>query len=151
MKVLEIGCGSGAFTTFAARVVGNKGIVYALDIQPDMLYQLENKLSQSKNKDINNIKLLVSSAYNLPFENNSIDLVYMVTVFGEIPDRKKALKEIKRVLKPNGILAITELFLDPDYLLKSTIKKLGEDVEFKLDNITGNFWNYTIRFKSPKG
>jgi ubiquinone/menaquinone biosynthesis C-methylase UbiE len=75
----------------------------------------------------------------------------MVTVFGEIPERKKALKEIKRVLKPNGILAITELFLDPDYLLKSTIKKLGEDVEFKLDNISGNFWNYTIRFKSPKG
>lgn len=150
MKVVEIGCGSGAFTTFVARAVGNKGFVYALDIQPEMLHQLENKLSQPENKDINNINLIESSAYNLPFDNNSIDLVYMVTVFGEIPDRNKALKEIKRVLRSNGLLAISELFLDPDYLLKFSVKKEGEQVGFILDNISGNFWNYTIRFKSLK-
>jgi len=43
IKALEIGCGSGAFTTFVARDVGNDGILYALDIQPKMLKQLENK------------------------------------------------------------------------------------------------------------
>ncbi len=40
MQVLEIGCGSGAFTTFAARAVGEQGKVYALDIEPKMLKQL---------------------------------------------------------------------------------------------------------------
>ncbi len=150
MKVLEIGCGSGAFTTFVAHAVGNKGKVYALDIQPKMLQQLENKLSQPEYKNITNIKMIESSAYDLPFDDNSLDLVLMVTVFGEIPDHNKALKEIKRVLKPSGILAISELFLDPDYLLKSSIKKIGEQVGFKLDNISGSFWNYTIKFKFPK-
>jgi SAM-dependent methyltransferase len=147
MQVLEIGCGSGAITTFVARAVGNKGNVYALDIQPEMLQQLENKLSQPENKDITNIKLIESSAYDLPFDDNSLDLVFMVTVFGEIPDHDKTLKEIKRVLKPGGILAITELFLDPDYLLKSTVTKKGGEAGFILDEISGSFWHYTIRFE----
>lgn len=148
MQVLEVGCGSGAITTFVARAVGNKGNVYALDIQPEMLQQLENKLSQPENKDIINIKLIESSAYDLPFDDNSLDLVFMVTVFGEIPDHNKALQEIKRVLKPGGILAITEMFLDPDYLLKSTVTKKGGKAGFILDEISGSFWDYTIRFKN---
>ena len=113
-------------------------------------YRLENKLSQPENQDITNIKLIESSAYDLPFDDNSLDLVFMVTVFGEIPDHYKALKEIKRVLKPGGILAITELFLDPDYLLKSTVTKKGEEVGFVLEKISGSFWHYTIRFKKNK-
>ncbi|MCK5260675.1 MAG: methyltransferase domain-containing protein [Thermoplasmatales archaeon] len=148
MQVLEVGCGSGAITTFVARAVGNKGNVYALDIQPEMLQQLENKLSQPENKDIINIKLIESSAYDLPFDDNSLDLVFMVTVFGEIPDHNKALQEIKRVLKPGGILAITEMFLDPDYLLKSTVTKKGGKAGLILDEISGSFWDYTIRFKN---
>ncbi len=148
MQVLEIGCGSGALTTFVARAVGNKGNVYALDIQPKMLQQLENKLSQPENRDITNIKLIESSAYDLPFDDNSLDLVFMITVFGEIPDQNKALQEIKRVLKPGGILAITEMFLDPDYLLKSTVTKKGRKAGFILDEISGSFWDYTIRFKN---
>jgi protein-L-isoaspartate O-methyltransferase len=52
MHVLDLGCGSGAFTTFIARAVGEKGRVYALDIQADMLKQLENKLSKPENKEI---------------------------------------------------------------------------------------------------
>ena len=148
MQVLEVGCGSGAITTFVARAVGNKGNVYALDIQPKMLQQLEKKLSQPKNRDITNIKLIESNAYDLPFDDNSLDLVFMITVFGEIPDRNKALQEIKRVLKPGGILAITEMFLDPDYLLKSTVTKKGGKAGFILDEISGSFWDYTIRFKN---
>ena len=52
MQVLDLGCGSGAFTPFIARTVGEGGRVYALDIQADMLKQLERKLSRPENKDI---------------------------------------------------------------------------------------------------
>lgn len=149
MKVLEIGCGSGAFTTFVARALGNGGKVYALDIQPAMLKQLEKKLAKPGNQEIKNIKLIQASAYNLPLENNSLDLVYMITVLQEIPDRQKALAEIKRVLKPEGILAATEFLLDPDYPFISTVVKQGEGAGFVLDKISGNLWNYTVRFKKP--
>ena len=147
MQVLDLGCGSGAFTTFIARAVGEKGKVYALDIQADMLKQLERKLSKPENKDIQNIKLIEGNAYELPFDDGSLDLVYMVTVLQEIPDRNRALQKVKRVLKPGGILAVTELFPDPDYPWKSTTTKLGEEAGFVVDEVSGNFFNYTVRFK----
>lgn len=149
MKVLEVGCGSGAFTTFVARAIGNDGEVFALDIQPEMLKQIEKKLKQPENRDIENIRLIEGDALNLPFEDNSFDLVYTVTVFQEIPDKNRALKEMKRVLKPKGILAITEFLPDPDYPFKSTTAKMGTDTGFILDAIEGSFWNYTARFIKP--
>jgi ubiquinone/menaquinone biosynthesis C-methylase UbiE len=149
MQVLDLGCGSGAFTTFIARAVGEKGKVYALDIQADMLKQLESKLSKPENRDIKNIKLIEGNAYELPFDNRSLDLVNMVTVLQEIPDRNRALQEVKRVLKPGGLFAVTELFPDPDYPWKSTTIKLGEEAGFIVDKVSGNFFNYTVRFKKP--
>ena len=147
MRVLDLGCGSGAFITFVARAVGPKGQVYALDIQPEMLKQLREKLSKPENQDTKNIQLINSSAYNLPFKDNSLNLVYMVTVLQEIPDRKRALREIERVLKSGGILAVTELLPDPDYPLKSTTVKLCQKAGLVLDEVSGNLWNYTARFK----
>jgi len=147
MHVLDLGCGSGAFTPFIARTVGVKGKVYALDVQADMLKQLERKLSKPENRDIRNIKLIEGNAYELPFENNSLDLVNMVTVLQEIPDRDRALQEVRRVLKRGGFLAVTELFPDPDYPWKSTTIKLGEVAGFVVDKVSGNFFNYTVRFK----
>ena len=149
MQVLDLGCGSGAFTTFVARSVDPKGQVYALDIQPKMLEQLRQKLSKPENQDIKNVELIESSAYDLPFENNSLDVVYMVTVLQEIPDKNKALGEIRRVLKSGGILAVTELLPDPDYVFKSATAKLCQKAGFVLDEVSGNFWNYTARFKKP--
>jgi ubiquinone/menaquinone biosynthesis C-methylase UbiE len=149
MKVLDLGCGSGAFTPFIARTVGEKGKVYALDIQADMLKQLENKLSRPENRDIKDIKLIEGNAYELPFEDESLDVVNMVTVLQEIPDRNRALREVKRVLKPGGLFAVTELFPDPDYPWKSTTIKLGSGAGFVVDKVSGNFFNYTVRFKKP--
>jgi len=149
MNGLDLGCGSGAFTPFVARAVGENGMVYALDVQPAMLKQLERKLSKPEYRDISNIKLIEGNAYELPFDDASLDLVYMVTVLQEIPARNRALTEVKRVLKRGGFLAVTELFPDPDYPWKSTTIKLGEAAGFKVDEVSGNFFNYTVRFKKP--
>jgi len=147
MTVLDLGCGSGAFTPFVARAVGERGKVYAVDIQQAMLQQLERKLAKAENQEIRNIELKRASAYDLPFEDGTLDLVYMVAVLQEIPDRGRALREIKRVLKPGGILAVTEILPDPDYPLRSTTVKICQREGFVLDNNLGNLWNYTVRFK----
>ena len=149
MKVLDLGCGSGAFTPFIARTVGERGKVYALDIQTDMLKQLKRKLARPENRDIKNIKIIEGNAYELPFDNGSLDLVNMITVLQEIPDRNRALQEANRVLKPGGLFAVTELFPDPDYPWKATTIKLGEAAGFIVDKVSGNFFNYTVRFKKP--
>jgi ubiquinone/menaquinone biosynthesis C-methylase UbiE len=149
MTVMELGCGSGAYTTYMARAVGEQGKLYAVDIQPAMLRQLERKLARTENQDIRNVELKEASAYELPFADDFFDLVYMVTVLMEIPDKGRALREVKRVLRPGGILAVTEFFPDPDYPFRSTVIKLGRREGFLLDDTLGNFWNYTVRFKKP--
>ena len=149
MTVLELGCGSGAYTTYMARAVGEGGRLYAVDIQQAMLHQLERKLSRGENEDIRNVELKEESAYGLPFAGSSIDLVCMVTVLMEIPDRGRALSEVKRVLRPGGILAVTEFFPDPDYPLRAMVVKIGEREGFIFEESQGSFWNYTVRFIKP--
>jgi len=147
MQVLEVGCGSGGYTTYVAHAVGPEGKVYALDIQPEMLAQLRAKLNRPENIALNNVELINHSAYTLPFPDGTLDLVYMVTVFQEIPDRLRTLHEIWRVLKPGGFLAISELLVDPDYPWLSTTARWGLQAGFVIDRVEGNLWTYTVRFK----
>jgi ubiquinone/menaquinone biosynthesis C-methylase UbiE len=146
MRVLEIGCGSGGYTTYLARAAGPTGKVCALDIQPAMLELLAAKLARPENQDIHNVKCFAESAYALPFEDDTFDRVVLITVLQEIPDRERALVEARRVLKPGGKLAITEFLPDPDYALARTTVKLGTAVGLHLDALLGNLWTYTARF-----
>jgi len=144
MKVLEVGCGSGCYTTFVARAVGE---VYALDIQPEMLEQLRKKLSRPEFSDIQNVHLIEHSAYDLPFEDESFDIVYFITVLQEIPDAIQALREARRVLKQAGIVTVTELLPDPDYVPASITARMGERAGLTFDQSLGNLWTYTVRLK----
>jgi SAM-dependent methyltransferase len=149
MKVLEIGCGSGAYTTYVAEKIGPKGSVYALDTQQKMLDQLENKLKKPRWSGITNINLIKADAYTLPFSDHSFDLVYLITVLPEIPDQGRALSEIKRVLKPGGFISVNEFFPDPDYPLKSTTIKRLKAAGFEIDRTDGFLWTYTVKGKKP--
>jgi len=146
MTVLEVGCGSGAFTVDVARAVGSTGQVHALDVQADMLEQLKLKLARPENNDITNIETHQADAYGLPFEDESLDLIYMVTVLSEIPDQARALAECRRALKPGGILAVSEWLFDPDYSLSRAVVQRGIEAGYALQGIHGNFGHYTVRF-----
>jgi ubiquinone/menaquinone biosynthesis C-methylase UbiE len=151
MTVMDLGCGPGIYSIDVARAVGDKGKVYAVDIQKAMIDRLEKKLKKPENKDVHNITPTVASVYRLPVPDNSVDLVYMITVLAEIPNKQKALKEIRRILRDDGILAVSEFFTDPDYPLRRTTKKWCESTGFKLKKSRGNFFNYTLQFeKSPE-
>jgi ubiquinone/menaquinone biosynthesis C-methylase UbiE len=67
----------------------------------------------------------------------------------EIPDRERALNELRRVLKPRGILSVTEEFLDPDYPLARTTLRRTEEAGFELEERHGNWWIYTLNFRKP--
>jgi len=121
-------------------------LIYGL-ITVALALVLEKKLNLPENQDINNIRTHLASAYELPFDDSSIDLVYLITVLPEIPDQGKALAEIKRVLKTEGILAVSEFFPDPDYPLSKTTAKQGEKAGFVVEGIYGNIWTYTVRFQ----
>jgi len=146
MKVLELGCGSGSCTLDIARVIGEEGRLYAMDIQPLMIQKLMRKLEKEENKKINNIETCVASAYELPFEQDFFDAVFLVDVLQEIPDAARALKEIHRVLKREGVLAISEFVIDTDYPLRKTTRRQCERAGYRLVRSRGNFLSYTLQF-----
>ncbi len=148
MKVLELGPGGGFLTIEAARMVGDGGIVYCLDIQPEMIEILKKKARRLGIDD--KINAAVGDAANLPYLPNSFDLVFMVAVLGEISCQEKALSEIWRVLKEGGILSITELLPDPDYMMLRTVKRLCKSIGFEYVDAKGNFFCYTANFTKKK-
>ena len=143
--VLEVGPGPGAFTVDAARRVGPGGKVFAVDIQPKMIAKLEQRLQAA---EVTNVETRVASAYDLPIEDHTVDRAFLITVLPEIPDPVRALREIRRVLRPGGLLSVTEEFTDPDYPLPRTTIHWAEAAGFRLEERYGNLWVYTLNFRS---
>ncbi len=146
MKILEVGPGSGFFTFELAKYAGPSGHVYAVDIEPKMITLLEKKI---KREEIKNITTKTAPAYEIPLPNNSVNLVFMGGVLGEIPDKQKALREMQRVLKEEGFLAIMECLIDPDYPRRKTVTSWFEDAGFELAGSHGSAFLYALTFK-PK-
>jgi ubiquinone/menaquinone biosynthesis C-methylase UbiE len=144
MQVLEVGPGNGTYTFGAAHQVGPEGLVITVDIEPKIINRLKHRI---ENEGINNIDARVANVYSLPFEDQSFDLIFMITVINEIPDIPKALKEFHRVLKNTGTLVFSELLLDPDYPLASTLIRKTEAEKFRLREKIGNFFYYTLIFE----
>jgi ubiquinone/menaquinone biosynthesis C-methylase UbiE len=141
--VLELGPGPGAFTIDAVRRVGPEGRIIAVDIQPAMIAQVDRRVREA---GLSNVETHVASAYNLPLDDASADRAFLVTVLPEIPDQGRALAELRRVLRPGGVLSITEEFLDPDYPFPSETIRRAEAAGFCLERRFGNWWVYTLNF-----
>ena len=99
---LDYGCGTGSFTIPAARIVGTKGKVYALDC---FLRQLEIVKKKSQREGLNNIET-ISSDCQTGLPDGCVDIVWMCDVLHEVKERRAALEELHRVLKEDGVLAI---------------------------------------------
>jgi ubiquinone/menaquinone biosynthesis C-methylase UbiE len=108
-KVGALGCGPKAYFTFqAARIVGDKGTVYAVDILKDVLSSVE---SHAKTDAFANIKTIWSNletygATNIP--ESSLDLAMLINVLFESTDIASMLKEAVRLIKPDGKILVID-------------------------------------------
>ena len=106
--VLDFGCKVGNYTMPAARIVGEKGKVYALDKDKDSLNQLMQK---AKKKRLRNIKPLhVEGDQHPPLRAGCVDAVLLYDTLhrGYLPEaaqRKRALTRIYKALRPGGLLS----------------------------------------------
>ena len=99
---LDYGCGTGDFTIPAARIVGTKGKVYALDCFPRQLKIVEEK---AKKEGLPNIETILSDK-NTGLPDECLDIIWMCDVFHEIKQKRAMLEELHRVLKRDGTLAV---------------------------------------------
>lgn len=105
-RVLDFGCRVGHYTIPAAKVVGNKGIVYAVDKEQEALDKLQQKTTCLKLKNIKIINAL--GRIKLPLESRTVDVVlfYDVLHYHEKKEREKLYAEAYRVLKHDGLFSV---------------------------------------------
>ncbi|MFX0036788.1 MAG: class I SAM-dependent methyltransferase [Candidatus Hermodarchaeota archaeon] len=144
MIVIEIGPGKGSYTKALAHDILPDGKVYTIDIQESIINRLKKRIEK---ENIKNIIPKIDDVYNLSFDDESVDRVLMIACLPEIPDPIRALKEVKRVLKPNGLISLSEMLPDPDYPRRKTEKRWAKQAGFELDEQFGNWFIYQLNFK----
>ena len=118
---LDFGCGSGTYTIPTAKLVGEDGLVYALDIDKTALEKVERK---AKLEGLKNILTIDSSAGEaIPLKNESLDHVFLIDVLQDIAAKSALLDEVRRVLKPNGVATVFPMHLDMEAVKSLTIER----------------------------
>tara|TARA_R110000868_G_scaffold10639_1_gene51567 strand:- start:7541 stop:8290 length:750 start_codon:yes stop_codon:yes gene_type:complete len=105
-KVLDLAGGTGDLTAKFAKLVGPKGEVTLSDINEAMLAEGRKKLIDKG--IIDNVKFQIANAEELPFEDNSFDIITIAFGLRNVTHKDKALKEMHRVLKPGGKAMVLE-------------------------------------------
>jgi arsenite methyltransferase len=108
-RVLDIGSGSGTDALIASRLVGEQGKVWALDVTPAMVNKLRSVVSHH---GIRNVEVLEGQAERIPLADGSVDVVTSNGALNLVPDKRKAVAEICRVLKPGGRVQIADIVIN---------------------------------------
>jgi ubiquinone/menaquinone biosynthesis C-methylase UbiE len=124
-RVLEIACGTGRATRHLRAVIPSTSELIASDVNPDMLAMAQKKLKEFT------ISWRIIDAQQLPFEDNSLDLVVCSFGYMFVGDKSKAFAEAFRVLKPGGMLLFStwdKLELnEASYVFRRILRKYFED------------------------
>lgn len=114
--VCDMGCGNGFYTLKMSRLVGDKGRVLAVDIQPEMLSLLDKQI---KGKHIKNIDPVLSTPIDPGLPEGKVDLILIVDVYHEFSYPEEMLRAMRKSLAPGGRIALAEYRLeDPTVPIK---------------------------------
>lgn len=105
-RVLDMACGEGAYTCMLAERVGKRGMVSGVDISPAYLALARRQADCAPNRGA--ISFQTGDIEALPFDDNTFDLVWCAQSMYSLPDPIAALRELRRVTRPGGRVAIFE-------------------------------------------
>ena len=112
--VLDYGCGIGSYAIPAAQIVGEGGVVYALDIHP---LAVETVARRAGKENLANIKT-IQSGRDTGLPDESLDAILLYDVLHAVPDKGALLRELHRVLKRGGFLSVVPDHMEEDVLLE---------------------------------
>jgi ubiquinone/menaquinone biosynthesis C-methylase UbiE len=103
--VADLGAGGGWFTIRLARRVGPAGIVYAEDIQPEMIESIERRVER---EGLKNVRVVQGTPVDPRLPEDSLDAVLMVNIFNELEDPVALLRNVAKSLKSRGRAGVVE-------------------------------------------
>ncbi|MEA3253949.1 MAG: class I SAM-dependent methyltransferase [Chloroflexota bacterium] len=118
MTVLDYGCGPGRYALPVAKLVGPKGKVFAVDIQPLAISSVKQRAAHEA---LSNIEAILVDSYDTGIQGSSVDMVLLLDILHQIGDCEALFREIHRVLKPNGVL-----FMDSGHMKMLRGKEIVE-------------------------
>lgn len=124
-RVVDVGCGAGIDSLIAARMVGPEGRVIGVDMTPAMLARARAAAVEG---GFENVEFREGLMEDLPIEDGWADVVISNGVLNLTPDKRQALTEMARVLKPGGRLQIGDILVD---------REVSEASKRKIDLWTG--------------
>ena len=138
MSLLDVGCGPGSITVGLAEALA-PGEVVGIDIAA---VQVETASELAAARGVSNVRFEVASAYELPLFDASFDAVFGSHVLHHLREPQRALSEVRRVLKPGGVVGV----IDPDWsswLLEPTTRLLGRyrELHMRIQEYNGGDYN----------
>ena len=110
MNILDFGCGPGGFSVAAARIVGSRGEVYAVDIHPLALGSIERT---RKRLNLANLHPLHGSKTG-DLQDQTIDRMLLYDILHDVENPQQVLRELHRLLEPDGLISIKDHYLRDD-------------------------------------
>ena len=140
-RLLELGVGTGYYSLDIAGWIPD-GKLELFDLQQEFL---DHVMRRAAERGLTNLVPTQGDATALPYEDASMDAVILTAVLGEIPDTTAALREIRRVLKPDGRLVVGELFGDPHFTTLASLKRQAAEAGLSYAEHSGNWFAYFAR------
>ena len=106
MNVCDMGCGNGFHTLQIAKMTGEDGLVIGVDVQPEMLGFLRERM---EDQGVDNVVPILGSYHNPRLPPETIDLVLMVDVYHEFSHPEQMLASMRKSLRPGGLLSLIHI------------------------------------------
>lgn len=125
--VCDMGCGNGFYTLRLCKLVGDKGHVYAVDIQPEMLAMLNTR---AKKRKVKNFTPVLGALDDPRLPEGKIDMILLVDVYHEIGFPEQMLAAMRKSLAPDGTLVLVEFRAeDPEVPIKPEHKMTKAQID----------------------
>ena len=142
-RVLDYGCGPGSYLIDLAEMVRKSGKIYALDIHPLAIQSVQEI---ARTKGLTNVETILSNCETgLP--DNSVDIILLYDIFHGLSEPQAILKELHRILKPEGTLSLNDPHIGEDVIVSGIIK----DNLFKLAKKGENTFSFVKQDSGCQG